>query len=63
MKSVAPTLGQANAIIIQDESQQVVAANMVAKTAKKEELLAMQARGLSLQAGRDRGSRGRKQFE
>ncbi|KAH0682504.1 hypothetical protein KY289_020256 [Solanum tuberosum] len=43
MKSVAPTLGQAYAMIIQDESQQVAAAHGTAKTSEKMESLALQA--------------------
>ncbi|XP_049394598.1 uncharacterized protein LOC125858857 [Solanum stenotomum] len=49
MKSITPSLGQAYAMIIQDESQQVTAANIAAKTAEKMESLALQASNLNLQ--------------
>lgn len=59
MKSAAPSLGQAYAMIIQDESQQVTAANIVAKTTEKMESLALQASNLNSQTGRGRGFKGK----
>ncbi|XP_015165091.1 uncharacterized protein [Solanum tuberosum] len=59
MKSITPSLGQAYAMIVQDESQQVTAAKIAAKTAEKMESLALQASNLNLQAGRGKGFKGR----